>query len=144
MSRTVVLGSNADSTEHAELVSHALGVTHISMPGLLRESISAGTVIGQEVARIQASAEAVPTAVATAVLSERLRRADVADGFVLEGYPQTAAQAEALDELLSAQATELDQVVILNSASEHVESVGALYERRGLLVRLDARPHEAD
>lgn len=77
-------------------------IPHISTGALLREAVRAETPLGLEVKAIMAGGGLVDDALITRVVRERLDAPDTAPGFLLDGYPRTVAQAEALDEYLTA------------------------------------------
>jgi adenylate kinase len=85
---------------------------------MLREAVARGTRLGLEARRFMDAGELVPDAVMIGLVRERLAQPDGRKGFVLDGFPRTAAQAEALDQLLEAEGTPLDRVVLLQLADE--------------------------
>jgi adenylate kinase len=76
-------------------------IPHISTGALLREAVKAETPLGLEVKSIMASGGLVDDALITRVVQERLREPDTRPGFLLDGYPRTVAQAEALDQFMA-------------------------------------------
>jgi adenylate kinase len=78
-------------------VARTWGIPHISTGALLREAVRAETVLGLQVKEIMAGGGLVDDALITAVVQERLLQPDTEGGFLLDGYPRTVAQAEALD-----------------------------------------------
>ena len=83
-------------TQAARIATH-LSVPHISTGDILRAAVKAGTPLGQQVKEIMASGGLVGDDLITDLVRERLAQADTAAGFILDGYPRTAAQARALD-----------------------------------------------
>jgi len=81
----------------AARIAERLGLPHISTGDILRGAVKAGTPLGQQVAGIMASGGLVGDGLITDLVRYRLEEADAARGFILDGYPRTAAQAEALD-----------------------------------------------
>jgi adenylate kinase len=79
---------------------------------MLREAVVAGTALGREAKRHMDSGGLVPDDVIIGLVAERLARPDARKGFVLDGYPRTAAQARALDDLLEERGLTLDRVVL--------------------------------
>ena len=75
-------------------------IPHISTGAMLREAIKTGTPLGLEVKQILESGGLIDDQVMTRVVSDRLRQPDVAAGFLLDGYPRTIPQAEALDHFM--------------------------------------------
>jgi adenylate kinase len=106
-------------TQAARLVS-AHGLVQLSTGDMLRAAVRAGTPVGREAAAIMEAGALVPDAIVIGVLAERLDAADVraANGFILDGFPRTAPQAEALDALLAQRGARLDRVVVLDVDEE--------------------------
>jgi len=86
-------------------------VPQIATGEMLREAVAAGTPLGREAKRIMESGGLVPDDVMIGLIAERLRQPDAAGGFILDGFPRTIAQAEALDRLLKELGQKLDGVV---------------------------------
>lgn len=84
----------------AKFLSQEFGIPHISTGDMLREEISAGTPLGKKVEEILKSGKLVEDKLMIDIIRERLSRKDVEKGFILDGFPRTLSQAEALDELL--------------------------------------------
>ena len=83
----------------AAVAKNALGVPHISTGDLFRENIKNETELGKEVKAILASGGLVPDSVTIKMVEERLKRSDCADGYILDGFPRTIPQAEALSKM---------------------------------------------
>jgi adenylate kinase len=81
----------------ATRIAGQLSVPHISTGDILRGAVKAGTALGQQVAGIMASGGLVSDGLITDLVRERLAQADAGAGFILDGFPRTVAQAEALD-----------------------------------------------
>ena len=86
----------------AKRISAAHGVPHVSTGDMFRNSIANRTELGLQVEPILASGELVPDELTIAMIRDRLSWDDASAGFVLDGFPRTLAQAEALDEMLDA------------------------------------------
>jgi adenylate kinase len=99
-------------TQAARLIE-ALGVTHISTGDIFRKNVSEGTPLGLEAKRYMDEGELVPDTVVISMVKDRLAQADCADGFMLDGFPRTLVQAEALDTALAEMGTKLDAVVFI-------------------------------
>lgn len=99
-------------TQAAKLVE-ALGVTHISTGDIFRKNVSEGTPLGLEAKRYMDAGQLVPDEVVIRMVKDRLMQADCAGGFMLDGFPRTLPQAEALDTALSEMGTKLDAVVAI-------------------------------
>jgi adenylate kinase len=85
----------------AKRIASDYGLAHIATGDMLRGAISAGTELGQRVKPILESGELVPDDLMIELIRDRLQQDDAQEGFVLDGFPRTMAQAEALDAMLS-------------------------------------------
>ena len=99
--RMVILGppGSGKGTQAAMLVEK-LNVPHISTGALLRNAAKRGTALGLQAKAITDKGELVPDDIMSDMIEERLSRDDVANGFILDGYPRTVAQAKSLDVIL--------------------------------------------
>ncbi len=102
----------------ARLLEERLGVPHISTGDMLREAERAGTPLGRAVQRYLHDGGLVPDALMIDVVEKRLATAEGARGFVLDGFPRTVAQAEALGAFLARRGERLDGVVYLRLPRE--------------------------
>jgi adenylate kinase len=84
----------------AKRIAAEYGIPHVSTGEILRSEIDRGTELGREVEEILARGDLVPDETMIDVIRSRLTQPDTAEGFVLDGFPRTMGQAEALDELL--------------------------------------------
>ncbi len=84
----------------ARRLAERLGIPQISTGDMLREAVAKGSPLGVRVKGIMASGELVPDDLVIALVRERLARPDCEKGFILDGFPRTAEQAEALDRIL--------------------------------------------
>ena len=99
--RLLIFGPpGAGKGTQAQFISKYYNIPHISTGDLFRENISNNTPLGIEARRFSESGELVPDEVTNAMVRERLLQPDVADGFLLDGYPRTPSQAAALEEML--------------------------------------------
>lgn len=85
---------------YAKKLRDILGIPHISTGDIFREAVANGTELGKKVKHILESGGLVPDEIVNEVVRERLSEPDCEKGFILDGYPRTVAQAEALDEML--------------------------------------------
>jgi len=99
--RVVILGppGSGKGTQAAMLVEH-LNVPHISTGALLRGATKQGTELGLQAKSIIDKGDLVPDEIMLGIVEERLGQEDVANGFVLDGYPRNVAQAKSLDVML--------------------------------------------
>ncbi|HEV8701638.1 MAG TPA: adenylate kinase [Candidatus Polarisedimenticolia bacterium] len=119
--RLVLLGAPGvgKGTQAAE-ITRRVGLLHISTGDLLRSAIRDGTPLGRRVAAIVERGELVPDALVGEVMEERLSRPDAADGFLLDGFPRTVAQADLLDRILSKRGQSLDRVISIEVAEPEI------------------------
>ncbi|WP_028926923.1 adenylate kinase [Pseudonocardia acaciae] len=112
--RLVLVGPpGAGKGTQAVRLAERLDVPHISSGDLFRANLRDKTELGLAAQRYMDAGELVPDEVTVGMLRERLAEDDVEKGFILDGFPRTAAQADALDELLRDAGNELDAVVSL-------------------------------
>jgi len=99
--RILLLGApGAGKGTQAERLVQNLGIPQISTGDMLRAAVAEETPVGLEAKAFMERGDLVPDSVVIGVAEERLSKPDAAEGFVLDGFPRTTAQAEALDELL--------------------------------------------
>ena len=122
MERVVLFGPPGvgKGTQGGRLAA-ALGVPAVSTGDLFRAHVRNGTELGNRLSALIASGDYVPDSVTNTMLAERLAEPDVADGFLLDGYPRTADQVAELDRLLALSGTSLDAVVLLAAPDEVLE-----------------------
>lgn len=99
-------------TQAARLVAER-GMAQLSTGDMLRAAVKAGTPVGLQAKAVMEAGELVSDAIVSALIGERLDQADTAEGVIFDGYPRTAAQADALDLLLSERGRALDWVIEL-------------------------------
>lgn len=110
--RVVLLGPpGAGKGTQAQKLSEKLGIPQISTGDLFRKNISEGTPLGLEAKRYLDAGDLVPAELTNKLVERRIEQPDAAAGFILDGYPRSAEQAEALDEMLKNHNTKLDAVV---------------------------------
>ena len=115
----VMLGApGAGKGTQAVRIAETHGIPHISTGEMLRGAIAAGSELGQKVKEIVESGALVPDELVVEVIRERLAQPDAENGFVLDGFPRTIGQAEALDLLLSELGRPLEIVLELELAEE--------------------------
>jgi adenylate kinase len=108
----VLLGPpGAGKGTQAKRITHRYRVPHLSTGDMLREAVAADTAVGRQAKGIMDAGRLVPDDVMNRLVAERIAQPDCARGFVLDGYPRTVAQAEALDRLLAERGSGLDVVL---------------------------------
>lgn len=90
------------------------GIPQISTGDMLRQAQAAGTALGRDAARFMSAGQLVPDSVVIGLVGERIAAADCQPGFLLDGFPRTLAQAQALDQLLTERHCKLDAVLQLD------------------------------
>jgi adenylate kinase len=112
--RLLLLGPpGAGKGTQAERLVSRLGIPQVSTGDMLRAAVAAGTAIGARAKAIMERGELVPDDVVIRVAEERLASPDAQRGFVLDGFPRTAAQAEALDAILERMGTPLERCIAI-------------------------------
>jgi adenylate kinase len=110
--RLVLLGPpGAGKGTQAELLSEKLGVPHISTGNLFRTNIAEQTPLGREAQQYLDAGNLVPSDVTNRMVEARIAEPDAVNGFILDGYPRTVDQAEALEKMLKEAGKELDAVI---------------------------------
>ena len=109
--RLILLGPpGAGKGTQARRMEAAHGLAQLSTGDMLRAAVAADTGVGRRAKDIMARGELVPDEVVVGIIAERVGAKDCARGFILDGFPRTLAQAEALDEMLTARGIGLDAV----------------------------------
>ncbi len=134
--RIVLLGPpGAGKGTQATAIVDAKGVPHISTGDMLRAAVKAGTPIGKKAKAVMDAGELVSDEIVIGIAEERLGQADAQKGFLLDGFPRTLAQAEALERLLEKLGTPLDCCLALTVDNEAV--VQRLLKRAQIEGRAD-------
>jgi adenylate kinase len=121
--RIVLLGPpGAGKGTQAEKLSEKLGIPHVSTGDLFRYNISNETELGLEAKKYLDAGDLVPATLTNALVDSRLDDADASEGFILDGYPRSVEQAEALREMLAKRNHELDAVVELRVSEDELLS----------------------
>ena len=143
--RLILLGppGSGKGTQAQRLVQRH-GIVQLSTGEMLRAAVAAQTPVGLKAKDIMASGGLVPDEIVIGIISDRLDQPDAAKGFILDGFPRTVPQAEALDELLKKKHIKLDAVVELrvneSALLQRVETRVAEMRARGEEVRIDDTP----
>lgn len=117
--RLVLLGPpGSGKGTQATRLKEKLDIAHISTGDMLRAEIAAGSELGKQAKAVMDAGNLVSDDILLGMLEARLAQADVAKGFILDGYPRNVAQANALDGMLAKISQPLDAVVQLDVATE--------------------------
>src|ERR1700750_247890 len=143
--RIILLGppGSGKGTQAQRLVQR-YGIVQLSTGEMLRAAVAAGTPVGLKAKEIMAGGGLVPDEIVVGIISDRIDQPDARRGFILDGFPRTVPQAEALDELLKHKHLKLDAVVELrvneSALLQRVETRAAETRARGEEVRVDDTP----
>jgi adenylate kinase len=143
--RLILLGppGAGKGTQSQRLVKEH-GIVQLSTGDMLRAAIQAGTPVGMTAKDIMARGELVPDDVVVGIISDRIEAPDAGKGFVLDGFPRTVKQAEALDGLLERHGMKLDGVVELKVDEtillKRIEQRLADMRAKGEAIRADDNP----
>jgi adenylate kinase len=119
--RMILVGPpGAGKGTQAKFLVETYSIPHLSTGDMLRASVAAGTKLGQEADVFMKAGGLVPDAVVIGMVLERIQKPDCSKGFLLDGFPRTRPQAEALDEALIEAEVTLDAVVQIEVADEFI------------------------
>ena len=143
--RLILLGPpGAGKGTQAQRLVERHGIIQLSTGDMLRAAVRNGTPLGMKVKDIMHRGELVPDDVVVSIVAERIAQPDARHGFILDGFPRTVGQADALDRVLARIHQELDAVIKLKVDSsillERIEARVAAMIARGETVRADDNP----
>ena len=138
--RIVLLGPpGAGKGTQAQILAQRLDIPQISTGDIFRANVGQGTDLGTLAKKYMDAGELVPDEVTVAMVQDRLAQPDAARGYLLDGFPRTVAQAEALDSLLREAGQPLDCVLEIRVPDEHI--VDRLASR---VTMVDGKPTQRD
>ncbi|NUP73155.1 MAG: adenylate kinase [Sinomonas sp.] len=121
MNRILIMGPpGVGKGTQAERLAKHLSVPTISTGNLFREEVRNETSLGLKIRDMLARGQYVSDEITNKVVADRLGQPDAAEGFILDGYPRTLAQVEALDQILAQRSSKLDAVVVLEADHEQL------------------------
>jgi adenylate kinase len=139
VANVLILGpQGAGKGTQAKRISEEYGIPHIATGDILREAIAAGTELGRKVKPIYDSGALVPDDLMIEIIRERMAKDDTDGGFVLDGFPRTLAQAEALEPMLREIGKDLSLVFVLQLPEE--VAIDRMLKRAELEGRADDTP----
>lgn len=130
--RVILLGPpGAGKGTQAKVLVKRYGIPQLSTGDMLRAAVAAETPVGLKAKALMDAGELVPDAIVNAIVSDRVDEEDCANGFILDGYPRTLIQADALETMLAEKAQPLDAVIEL------------VVDDKALISRIEKRAAEA-
>lgn len=136
MTRLLIIGPpGSGKGTQAARITERLGIVAISTGDIFRANVKGGTPLGLEAKQYMDAGDYVPDSVTNRMVRDRLKQEDVAEGFLLDGYPRTSAQVDELDAILEENNTSLDVVLQLTADSD--ELVARLLKRAEVEGRAD-------
>lgn len=143
--RIILLGPpGAGKGTQSERIVARFGIPQLSTGDMLRAAVAAGTPVGREAKAVMEAGGLVSDRIVVGIVADRIEEPDAKGGFILDGFPRTVAQAEALNEMLAGKGMTLSSVVELKVDEDalvgRIEKRAAETLARGQAVRKDDTP----
>ena len=143
--RLILLGPpGAGKGTQAARLTEKFKIPQLSTGDMLRAAVKAGTLVGLQAKAVMDAGGLVSDEIVCGIISDRIEEADASNGFILDGFPRTVAQAQALDDMLGKKAMNLDAIVELkvdeNALLARIEKRAAETLAAGGTVRADDNP----
>ena len=135
----------------AKMLVERYGIPQVSTGDILRAAVAEGTDLGKKAKEYMEAGKLVPDEVVIGIIEERLKQSDCEKGFILDGFPRTVPQAEALDKVLEKMGRKIDHVLTLDVPEEELirrltgrrtcKKCGAMYHLSLIHISEPTRPY---